>query len=93
MYEEFALCSYEPILDVLRRHRVETIIARTYANERLLVPSFLKWGFNCLWACEVDLEAMDYRDLRQEYGPELRLIGGIDVDVLRYDQNSIRREV
>jgi hypothetical protein len=93
MYESFALRSIEPILDVLHRHGVETIIARTYANERLLVPSFLKWGFNCLWACEVGSDAMDYRELRREYGTDLRLIAGIDTDTLRGDRETIRREV
>jgi hypothetical protein len=93
MYEDFVLTSYEPVLDVLRRHGVQTIILRTYANARLLIPSILKWGFNCLWACEVNLTAMDYRDLRQEFGRDLRLIGGIDLDVLRRGKAAIQREV
>jgi hypothetical protein len=93
MYEEFVLPSYEPLLDVLGRHGVETIIFRTFANARLLIPGILKWGFNCLWACEVSLDDMDYRDLRREFGPDLRLIGGIDLDALRHDKEAIRREV
>jgi uroporphyrinogen decarboxylase len=36
---------------------------------------------------------MDYRELRREFGPELRLIGGIDLDTLRRDREAIRREV
>jgi uroporphyrinogen decarboxylase len=36
---------------------------------------------------------MDYRDLRQEFGRELRMIGGIDLDALRHDREAIRREV
>jgi hypothetical protein len=93
MYEEFVLTGYEPVLEVVRRYGVETIILRTYANVRLLIPSLLKWGFNCLWACEVNVEAMDYRDLRQEFGRDLRLIGGIDLDTLRRGKAAIRREV
>jgi hypothetical protein len=93
MYEEFVLASYRPLLDVLSRNKVETIILRTFANTRILIPSILKWGFNCLWACEVNIEAMDYRDLRREFGPKLRLIGGIDLDALRRDKEAIRREV
>ena len=93
MFEEFISISYEPILAVLRQHKVDTIIFRTYANARILVPVVLRWGLNCLWACEVNLEAMDYAPIRQELGPELRLIGGIDVDVLRQDKEAIRREV
>lgn len=93
MYEELVLPSYEPLLDVLNRYGVETRIFLTFANARLLIPSILKWGFNCLWACEVNIEAMDYRDLRREFGRDLCLIGGIDLDVLRRDKEAIRREI
>jgi uroporphyrinogen decarboxylase len=93
MYEDFVLSNYEHLLTVLKRHRVETIIFRTFANSRLLIPSILKWGFNCLWACEVNVDDMDYRDLRREYGRGLRLIGGIDLDVVHRDKDSIRREI
>jgi uroporphyrinogen decarboxylase len=93
MYEEFALQNYEPILDVLRHHQVATICFQTFANARILIPSILKWGFNCLWACEVNIEAMDYRSLRKEFGRDLRLIGGIDLDALRKGKTAIQREI
>jgi len=93
MYEEFVLKSYEPLLATIRQHGVETIILRTYANARVLIPSMLKWGFNCLWACEVNAEAMDYRDIRREFGRDLRLIGGLDLDALRHGKEAIRREI
>ena len=93
MYEKFVLSSYTPLLEVLKRHGVDNIILRTYANARVLIPSMLKYGINCLWACETNAEAMDYRSLRQEFGKELRLIGGIDLDVLREGKEAIRREV
>jgi hypothetical protein len=72
---------------------VDTIILLTFANIRPLLPSIVKGGFNCLWACEVPEKDMDYRDLRREFGRDLRLIGGIDLDVLRLDKESIKREV
>jgi len=93
MYEDFVLSNHQPLLTLLKRHRVDTIIFRTFANSRMLIPSILKRGFNCLWACEVNIDAMDYRDLRSEYGRDLRLIGGIDLDVLHRDKDSIRREI
>ena len=93
MFEAFVDLSYEPLLDVLRRFGVQTIIFKTYANARILLPTVLERGFNCLWACEVNLEAMDYEDIRREYGRDLRLVGGIDVDVLRQDHEAIRREL
>ncbi len=93
MYEEFVLKNYEPVLEVLHHRKVATICFQTFANARILIPSILKWGFNCLWACEVNIEAMDYRSLRREFGRELRLIGGIDLDALREDKEAIRREI
>jgi hypothetical protein len=93
MYEEFVLKNYEPILEVLQRHNVETVCFQTFANARILIPAILKWGFNCLWACEVNIDVMDYRSLRKEFGRDLRLIGGIDLDALRKDKAAIRQEI
>ncbi len=36
---------------------------------------------------------MDYRSIRQEFGRDLRLIGGIDLDALRFGRDAIRREL
>lgn len=93
MYEEIVLRSYQPVIDVLNRRGVETIIFLTFANSRILIPKILRWGFNCLWACEVNIDAMDYRRLRKEFGRDLRLIGGIDLDALRQGKEAIRREI
>ena len=93
MYADLVLPSYQPILQVLHRHNVDVIILRTYANARVLLPVLLENSFDCLWACETNAEAMDYRSLRLEFGRSLRLIGGIDLDVLRAGKEAIRREV
>ena len=66
---------------------------QTFANARVLIPGILKWGFNGLWACEVNIDTMDYRSLRKEFGRDLRLIGGIDLDALRKDKAAIRQEI
>jgi hypothetical protein len=58
-----------------------------------LIPVLMEHGLDCLWACEVSNEAMDYRSLRKEFGRELRMIGGIDLDALREGKEAIRREV
>jgi hypothetical protein len=36
---------------------------------------------------------MDYKQIRQEFGKGLRLIGGIDSDTLRQNRQDIYREV
>jgi len=93
MYEDFVLKSYVPVKEVLQHHGVPVILFQTYANAAILVPSILRWGFNCLWACEVNVDAMDYRRLRSQFGRQLRLIGGIDLDALRQGREAIKREV
>jgi len=92
MYEEFMVPSLTPVMEVLNRYGVETIVARTYANTRVLIPCLVKAGINCLWACETDPQAMDFQAIRNEFGQPLRLIGGIDLDVLRQGKEAIRKE-
>ena len=93
MYADFVLNSYAPVLDVVERFNVKTIILRTYANARALLPNVFRTRINTLWACECNSNAMDYRLLREEFGPRVRLIGGINVDVLRQSRDAIRKEV
>jgi len=93
MYFSFVLKSYQPILKVLHSFGINTIIYRTYANTRALLPSVVKAGFNCLWACECNPQAMNYHEIRREFGRDLRLIGGIDSDSLRQSQQDIYRSV
>ena len=93
MYREFMLPAFKPLMDTLKGYGVETIIFRTYANIRVLLPLMLEAGMTCLWAVERDMENMGYLDIRREFGKELRLIGGIDRDVLRMGKEQIRKEL
>jgi uroporphyrinogen decarboxylase len=93
MYEEFALGHYKPLLDIIDAHGVDIKICRTYANSRILIPSLLKFGINGLWACETNIDSMDYVSLRDEFGRDLRLIGGIDLDALRSGREAIEKEI
>ena len=93
MYASFVLNSYQPLLEKLKSFGVNTIIYRTYANTRTLLPSVVKAGFTCLWACECNPQAMDYREIRKEFGKNLSLIGGIDSDSLRQTKEDINRAV
>ncbi len=93
MYDQYVLSGYDPIIEIAKKHNINTIILRTYANIRLLIPAILKHGFNCLWACETNSPAMDYLDIRKEFSRELRLIGGIDLDALRHGKEAIRQEI
>lgn len=92
-YERLALKSYVPILEILRARKVETIALVAWADTRILLPKVLASGFNCLWAQETHGPEMDYRNLRKEFGGELRLIGGLDLDNLLKGRTGISQEV
>jgi hypothetical protein len=93
MYEDYVLRSFDPIFRIIYSCNIKNLIVRTYANIRILIPRFLKYGINGIWACETNVEQMDYKDLRCEFGRDLRLIGGIDLDALRQGKEAIRREI
>ena len=93
MHEKFVLKNYQPLMDVINKYKIETVILRTYANARLILPGAVKYGINCLWACEVEPGAMDYLEIRDEFGSDLRLMAGIDIDTLLQDKDTLRREV
>jgi len=42
---------------------------------------------------ETETDAMDYRSIRAQFGNRVRLIGGIDVDVLRQGEQAVRQEI
>lgn len=93
MYQDFVLPFYQPLLDLANQHEIKTLICRTYANIKALIPSLIEKGINCLWACEVEQSVMNYPALRKEFGKDLRLIGGIDLDALRDGTDAIQRAV
>lgn len=93
VYGDLVLPSYKSIIATARRYGVATVVLATYGNIGVLLPDLIEAGFNCLWAMEVETEAMDYLALRKRFGRELRLIGGIDLDVLYRDEESIVGEL
>jgi hypothetical protein len=93
MYRDFALQSYEKIFPILLGYNVPAIIWRSYANPSNLIPEVLKYPFNALWLCESPPAMLTPAQLRKMVGPKITLIGGIDSDVLRQDNEAIREEI
>jgi uroporphyrinogen decarboxylase len=93
LYEDLVLPSFEPVFEVLDRYGIETLIFRTYANSRILLPLVFQTPINCLWAAESNMEFMNYLEIREEFGKDVRLIGGIDTDALIRGQEAIQQEI
>lgn len=92
-YEEFLIPGYRQLIEAARDAGVNWFCWITFANGRPLLASARKAGFNVLWACEVETHAMDYRSIRSQFGPGLRLIGGIDLDLLLRSPEELEHEV
>jgi uroporphyrinogen-III decarboxylase len=92
-YEEVVLSSYRPALEILRIRGVKTVVYMTFSNARPLLPAVFRAGFNCLWAYERAVAGMDYLAIRNEFGPSIRLIGGLDTDAILAGGKAMRVEV
>jgi hypothetical protein len=78
MFEEFMLPVYRRIVATARQLGCEHILVSTYGHSARLFPGMLDAGVTMLWISEApEVPDLDYRALRQRFGPALGLIGGI----------------
>ncbi|MCG6949495.1 MAG: hypothetical protein LJE93_11330 [Acidobacteria bacterium] len=94
MFERFALPGYRKIIDLLRKHDVPLrILCTTGGDLSSLLPMLIEAGVNGLWISNIMSSKMQYSKLRQVYGPDVALIGGIDATALSRDEAAVRRAV
>jgi len=94
MFERFALRGYRKVLELLREHHIPlSILCTTGGNLSGLLPGLLDAGINGLWVSNLRLAGLSYHELRQEYGDNLALIGGVDSFALSEDANAVRQAV
>ena len=89
---KFLLPQYLRVNDFVRDHGVDIIFLDTDGDPRPLIPLLLQAGFNGLLPCEC-AAGQDPVALRQEYGHDLLLWGGIDKRALAEGRQAIRREL
>ncbi len=92
LYRRLALKHYRSITDLLTKYGVNIILLDSDGRIDDLIPIWIDGGVTCVWPLEV-AAGMDTLKLRQAYGRNLGLIGGIDKRVLAADQKTIRDEV
>jgi hypothetical protein len=84
LFAELMIPAYQRIIAAARAHGCANILVSTYGNTALLFPSMIAAGVTMLWISEAaEAPELDYRNLRQQYGPRLGLIGGIPLRILR----------
>lgn len=84
MFEEFMVPVYERIIATAKDLGCENILLSTYGDSSLLFPMLIEAGITMLWISEAaEAPETDYGRIRSRFGPELGLIGGIPLSVLR----------
>ena len=92
MFEEFMIPVYERIVATARDLGCDNILLSTYGDTSLLFPILIDAGISMLWISEAtEVPELDYRQIRSEFGPDLGLIGGIPLSILRSGSPDVIR--
>jgi hypothetical protein len=92
MFEEFMKPVYERIVGTARGLGCDNVLVSTYGDAHLLFPILMAAGISMLWVSEApEVQELDYRRIRSELGPEIGLIGGIPLSILRSQAPDVIR--
>lgn len=89
---EFIQPYYRGVWDMLASRGAQIFQQDSDGNMNAVIPAFLDAGVNCMYPME-PAAGMDIVQVRQQYGPGLMLMGGIDKHVLRQSPEAIRAEL
>jgi len=94
MFRRFAMPGYRKVLSLLEKFHVPLrILCATGGDLTSLLPPLVDAGINGLWISNIQTPGMTYAALRQAFGPDVALIGGIDARALSRDSDAVRRTV
>lgn len=92
MFKEFMTPHYKRITERAAAHGIDNIFVDCDGDVSELIPLWLESGVNGVYPMEV-AAGMDVRELRNEYGRDLLMRGGIDKRVLARNKRAIDEEV
>lgn len=92
MYRTFAFKHYRRVNDWLRSQGIQHIWLDSDGDISGLIPIWVESGINALWPFECQ-SGMDVVKVRQTYGHDLAIMGGIDKRTLVPGGDVMRREV
>jgi len=92
MYRSFAFKHYRRVNDWLRSKGIRHIGLDSDGRISELIPIWVDSGITHLWPFEVQ-SGMDVVQVREKYGKDLALIGGIDKRACTHGIEEIHREV
>lgn len=87
-YTEFILPELKKLVAFFKSHGVQWVIIDTDGNPELVIPHFMEAGVDGIWPLERAAD-MDPLAIRQKFGRDLRLWGGVDKRELAKDAAAI----
>ncbi|PIV53616.1 MAG: hypothetical protein COY53_07465 [Elusimicrobia bacterium CG_4_10_14_0_8_um_filter_37_32] len=91
IFEELMVPRYKRITDTLKKHNVDINVLDCDGRIYELVPGWLKGGINCMFPIEA--AHTDPLKLREEYGRDVLLFGGVNKIQLARGRDAIDREM
>jgi uroporphyrinogen decarboxylase len=92
-FKEFMSPYYSKIINNIKSETdIRVFCVDSDGDVNLLIPLFIETGINMMLPFEVNA-GMDIRTIRQRYGKNLIILGGIDKTELFKDEKSIEKEV
>ena len=92
MFREFMTPYYKRVTAITDQHGIDLHVMDSDGNIAELIPLWLECGINAILPLEV-AAGMDVVQLRQEYGEDLRMMGGFDKRILAAAKADIKKEV
>ncbi len=92
MFEKLMVPRYERISEALRKYGCDIVYTDCDGNINALVPLWLKAGFNGMFPIEV-AGGTDPLELRDRYGEQVLLIGGVNKRALAKGKEAILKEL
>ncbi|MFH1477736.1 MAG: uroporphyrinogen decarboxylase family protein [Verrucomicrobiota bacterium] len=92
MYARYCLPFYHTMMELVRRNNVKVIMLDCDGNINDLIPLWLDVGINVMHPMEV-ASGMDVREIRRQYGNQVRFLGGIDKRAVASGPAAIDTEV
>jgi hypothetical protein len=94
MFIRFVMRGYTKVIDLLEKYDVPLrILCTTGGDLTSLLNPLIDAGINGLWISNIQSAELEYIKLRQRFGYEVALIGGIDATALAQDEAMVRKAV
>jgi len=93
VFDECVGKHYRRLADLVNAHGIDIVSVDCDGCIDLLVPIWLKNGVNTMFPIEVGTWNASVRKWREQYGRELRGVGGMDKRVFAYDRAAVDAEI